>query len=93
MGQPSESDQKFERYKKIAESAVDEMKHKSKDYDRYCQMLAEKVREDEKAGAKFIQQWQQSKKEKLENGGYSEWANMIVSIFHSKHAAGMGERH
>jgi hypothetical protein len=37
QGQPqSTSDQKFERYKKIAEAAVDDMKRMSKDYDKYC---------------------------------------------------------
>ncbi|TNV74593.1 hypothetical protein FGO68_gene108 [Halteria grandinella] len=89
--QQSTSDQKFERYKKIAEAAVDEMKRMSKDYDKYCQVLSEKVRENEKAAAKFIQMTQQQRKEKLENGSYSEYANLIVSIFNSEHAKDMNE--
>lgn len=43
------------------------------------------MRENEKAAAKHIQTLQQSKKDKLENGGYSEYANMIVSIFNAEH--------
>ncbi len=31
-----------------------------------------------------MQTTQQSKKDKIENGGYSEYANMIVSIFNAK---------
>jgi hypothetical protein len=53
--------------------------------------LAEKVRENEKAAAKFIQMTQQQRKEKLENGSYSEHANLIVSIFNSEHAKDMNE--
>lgn len=41
--------------------------------------------ENEKAAAKHIETLKQSKKEKLENGGYSEYANMLVSIFNSEH--------
>lgn len=67
------------------------MKKLSKDYDRYCQGLAEKVRENEKAAAKFIQMTQQQRKEKLENGSYSEYANLIVSIYNSEHAKEMND--
>ena len=67
------------------------MKRMSKDYDKYCQVLSEKVRENEKAAAKFIQMTQQQRKEKLENGSYSEYANLIVSIFNSEHAKDMNE--
>jgi len=42
--------------------------------------------ENERAAAKHIEILKQSKKEKLENGGYSEYANMLVSIFNSEHA-------
>ena len=42
--QPSESDLKFDRYKKIAEAAVDEMKKLSRAYETKCQQIAEKVR-------------------------------------------------
>jgi hypothetical protein len=42
------------------------------------------VRENERAAAKSIMQLQQSRKEKLEGGHYSETANMIVSLFQAK---------
>jgi hypothetical protein len=42
--------------------------------------------ENEKAAAKHIEVLKASKKEKLENGGYSEYANMLVSIFNGEHA-------
>lgn len=67
------------------------MKKQTRDYDKYCQVLTDKVRENEKAAAKFIQMTQQQRKEKLENGSYSEYANLIVSIFNSNHAKDMNE--
>ena len=67
------------------------MKRLSRDYERNCQAISEKVRENEKAAAKHIQTLQQSKKDKLENGGYSEYANMIVSIFNSEHVNNMND--
>jgi len=54
-------------------------------------VIAEKVRENEKAAAKHIETLKQSKKEKLENGGYSEYANMLVSIFNSEHVNNMAD--
>lgn len=50
-----DSSKKFERYRKIAETAVTEMKKISQEYDNNCRMIAEKVRENEKAAAKHIQ--------------------------------------
>lgn len=41
--------------------------------------------ENEKAAAAHIATLKKSKMEKLENGGYSEYANMLVSIFNSEH--------
>lgn len=67
------------------------MRKQTRDYDKYCQVLTDKVRENEKAAAKFIQMTQQQRKEKLENGSYSEYANLIVSIFNSNHAKDMNE--
>lgn len=80
-----DSSKKFERYRKIAETAVSEMKKISSEYENNCRIISEKVRENEKAAAKHIQTLQQSKKEKLESGGYSEYANMVVSIFNAEH--------
>jgi hypothetical protein len=67
------------------------MRRLSRDYERHCAAIAEQVRENEKAAAKAIQGMQQSRKEKLENGGYSETANMIVSQFFAKHVNNVGE--
>lgn len=67
------------------------MKRLGQAYDKNCKSISDKVRENEKAAAKHIQTLQQSKKDKLENGGYSEYANMIVSIFNSEHVNNMGE--
>ena len=50
-----DSSKKFERYRKIAETAVSEMKKISQEYDNNCRIIAEKVRENEKAAAKHIQ--------------------------------------
>lgn len=60
------------------------MKKISNEYESYCRVIAEKNRANEKDLAKHVQTLQQSKKDKLENGGYSEYANMIVSIFNAK---------
>lgn len=62
------------------------MKKQSREYERYCAVLADKVRENERAAAKFIQMTHQQRKEKLENGSYSEYANLIVSIYNAEHA-------
>ncbi|CDW78191.1 UNKNOWN [Stylonychia lemnae] len=86
-----EIDSKFEKYKKIADQAVNEMKRLRDDYDKTCSVIAEKMRENEKAAAKHIETLKQSKKEKLENGGYSEYANMLVSIFNSEHVNNMAD--
>jgi hypothetical protein len=86
-----EIDSKFEKYKKIADQAVNEMKRLRDDYDKTCNVIAEKMRENEKAAAKHIETLKQSKKEKLENGGYSEYANMLVSIFNSEHVNNMAD--
>lgn len=86
-----EIDSKFEKYKKIADQAVNEMKRLRDDYDKSCSVIAEKMRENEKAAAKHIETLKQSKKEKLENGGYSEYANMLVSIFNSEHVNNQAE--
>lgn len=45
--------------------------------------------ENQQAAATHIATLKQSKKEKLENGGYSEYANMLVSIFNSEHVNNM----
>lgn len=86
-----EIDSKFEKYKKIADQAVSEMKRLRDDYDNTCKVIAEKMRENEKAAAKHIETLKQSKKEKLENGGYSEYANMLVSIFNSEHVNNLAD--
>ena len=41
--------------------------------------------ENDKAVSAHVATLKQSKKEKQENGGYSEYANMLVSIFNSEH--------
>lgn len=43
------------------------------------------MQENERAAKNHIKTLKLSKKEKLENGGYSEYANMLVSIFNSEH--------
>lgn len=45
--------------------------------------------ENEKAAQAHILTLKKSKQEKLENGGYSEYANMLVSIFNSEHVNNM----
>jgi hypothetical protein len=47
--------------------------------------LKQKLLENERAAQKHIETLKLSKKEKIENGGYSEYANMLVSIFNSEH--------
>lgn len=61
------------------------MKKLSKNYDKYCQVVAEKNRANEKALARYVLLKNQERKEKLENGAYSEYANLLVSIINSKH--------
>ena len=80
-----EVDAKFDKYKKIAQQALDTKNKLAKDYASTCAEIKQKMMENEKAAAKHIETLKQSKKEKLENGGYSEYANMLVSIFNSEH--------
>ena len=86
-----EIDVKFEKYKKIADQAVTEMKRLRDDYDKKCTVINDKMRENEKAAAKHIETLKQTRKEKLESGQYSEYANMLVSIFNSEHVNNMGD--
>lgn len=79
-------DMKFEKYKKIAEQAMAIKKQLNDEYDEKIADMKQKQMENERAAAKHIEILKQSKKEKLENGGYSEYANMLVSIFNSEHA-------
>lgn len=67
------------------------MKRLRSEYDETCKVISEKMRENEKAAAKHIETLKQSKKEKLENGGYSEYANMLVSIFNSEHVNNLAD--
>ena len=80
-----EVDQKFEKFKRIAQQSLDTKKRLSREYNKNCNEIKQKMLENEKAAAKHIETLKQSKKEKLENGGYSEYANMLVSIFNSEH--------
>ena len=73
----------------IAKSALDTKNRLNKDYARTCEDLKQKLLENERAAQKHIETLKQSKKEKLENGGYSEYANMLVSIFNSEHVKNM----
>jgi hypothetical protein len=90
-GSQSDSDQKFERYKKIAEAAVDEMKKLSRVYETKCQQIAEKVRMNEKAAARHIQALQLAKKHKMDGGDHPEYSNMLVSMFNSNQVTNMGD--
>ena len=58
-------------------------------YNKICEDLKAKLAENERAAQKHIETLKQSKKEKIENGGYSEYANMLVSIFNSEHVNNM----
>ena len=84
-----EIDQKFKKYMDIAKQALDTKNKLSKDYAKTCEDLKQKLLENERAAQEHIKTLKQSKKEKLENGGYSEYANMLVSIFNSEHVNNM----
>lgn len=61
-GQMTESDKKFERYKKIAETAVLDMKKSAREYKKFCGVWAEKMRENEKAFAQFTKDEEKRRK-------------------------------
>lgn len=63
------------------------------EYAENCRVIKEKMLENERAAARHIEVLKQSKKDKLENGGYSEYANMLVSIFNSEHVNNMDNNH
>ncbi len=44
-----------------------------------------RLAKNEKQAKDFIMGLKQSSKEKLNNGGYAEYSNMITSIFNSEH--------
>ncbi len=60
-----------------------------KDYAKNCNDIKKKMLENERAAQKHIETIKNSKKEKQQNGGYAEYANMLVSIFNSEHANNM----
>lgn len=72
-------------YYKIAEEAeklVERLAVERDDFDKN----AKRSKEDaDKLVNAFNKQMNQSKKEKLQNGGYAEYANMVTSIFNSEH--------
>lgn len=80
-----EIDLKFEKFKKIAEQAMITKNKLRDDYDKLCSDITDKIRKNEIAAKQHIETIKQSKKEKQENGGYSEYANMLVSVFNSEH--------
>lgn len=54
-------------------------------YDADCQEMKARLTKNEKQAKDFMKGLKQSSKEKLQNGGYAEYANMITSIFNSEH--------
>lgn len=56
-----------------------------KQYDEDCAEMKLRLAKNEKQAKDFIKGLKQSSKEKLQNGGYAEYSNMITSIFNSEH--------
>ena len=88
-----EIDKKFKKYMDIAKQALDTKNRLAKEYKETQEELKQKLQENERAAQKHIETLKQSKKEKIENGGYSEYANMLVSIFNSEHANNLDSNH
>jgi hypothetical protein len=80
---------KFEKYRKIAQQALDTKNRLCKEYNQNCSEIKQKMLQNQRAATEHIETLQESKKDKLENGGYSEYANMLVSIFNSEHVNNM----
>lgn len=78
-------DRKFKMYYKIADEAEALSKRLLKEREDLEHAQRKRKEEADKLVNAFNKQMQQSKKEKLQNGGYAEYANMITSIFNSEH--------
>jgi len=77
---------------KISKQSLETKNKLSKEYQKNCDEIKAKMVENEKAAALHIGTLKKSKQEKIENGGYSEYANMLVSIFNSEHVNNMNNQ-
>ena len=78
-----EVDKKFKAFKQMAHQAEISYKKMDEEYQQRVAEIKAKLIENEKKARKHIENLEESKLEKLNNGGYAEYANMIVSIFKS----------
>ena len=79
-GIQKEIDEKFAKYKLIAEQAVEEKNLISKEYSEFTDEINKKKAKNEAEAKRHIDTLKKKGKELLENG-CAEYANMLVSLF------------
>lgn len=84
-GASKEVDRKFKMYLQISKQSVKITNQMQKQYEEDCAEMKLRLAKNEKQAKDFIKGLKQSSKEKLQNGGYAEYSNMITSIFNSEH--------
>jgi hypothetical protein len=84
-GANKETDRKFKKYNEIAKQCKRESDLLNEQYNAEVKKMRERQLANEKQCKEQQKALQQSQKEKLQNGGAAEYANMVTSIFNSEH--------
>ena len=84
-GANKETDRKFKAYKRIANESKQLALALDEPYKAQVEEMKLRNSKNEKQCSQHQKGLAQSQKEKLQNGGYAEYANMVTSIFNSEH--------
>ncbi|CAI2370905.1 unnamed protein product [Moneuplotes crassus] len=79
-GIQKEIDEKFEKYRQIADQIVEEKNIIAKEYADFAEEIAKKKAKNEAEAKRHIDTLKKKSKELMENG-CAEYANMLVSLF------------
>ena len=78
-------DRKFKKFQEISHAALKTRNDLNEEYKRQCKEAEQQHMENKKAAEDYFMNLKASKKEKKENGSFPEHANLITSIYQSKH--------
>ena len=84
-------DKKFSKFLAIANQANAMRIAQNKQYKLDIEDIDRRQNENKKGAASHIEILKNSNKEKRENGGYSEFANMMTSVHQQKHNTAMDD--
>ncbi len=80
-----EVDKKFKMYKQIAKQAEESSAKMNQQYEEQFGEIRKQLGENDKQTKQHKHFLKQSCKEKLQNGSYAEYANLVTSILNSEH--------